>query len=289
MTAVAEAVEVRSAPASPAVLLAILAGAVFVPVLVLGLLLVPVWLAVLVAVVLAGAAAAWARSAATKAVSKLAGGAPADPERHARLVNVVDGICLAAGVPAPAIRVVEDTGANALVAGLGDRDAVLVVTTGLLDATDRVALEGAIAHQLVQLRDGGLASATLTVTTVGLPLLLVDRLLRKGDGTGGPGARLLGPAMALSSLRRIGIGDDRQTWADLDAVAVTRYPPGLIAALEGCRDAGTVVRTGTRSAAHLWMAPPVAVDERAGDLAEHNQAVVGPRSLDERIDILREL
>ncbi|MBX3313538.1 MAG: M48 family metalloprotease [Actinobacteria bacterium] len=289
MTAVAEDVEVRPAPAAPAVLLGALAAAVLPPVLLVGLLLLPVWAAVLVAVVVAGAVTGWAWARATHVVRALGGGTPVDPERHARLINVVDGLCLATGVPAPALEVVDDPAANALIAGRNERDAVLLVTTGLLDATDRVALEGAIAHQLVQLRDGGLASATLTVTTVGLPLLLVDRLLHRGDGAGGGVAALLGPATALSSLRRLGIGGDRQTWADLDAVAVTRYPPGLLAALEACRRTGTVVASGTRSTAHLWMAEPIATDERAGALAERNRAFVGPRSLDERIDILREL
>ena len=287
MTAVAADVEVRPAPIRPAALLAVLAGAVAVPVLLVGLILLPVWAAVLCALVAAGAVATWAWTRSTDVVRSLGGGSPADPERHARLINVVDGLCLAAGVPAPALEVIDDPAANALVAGRNERDAVLLVTTGLLDATDRVGLEGVIAHQLVQLRDGGLASATLTVTTVALPVLLADRLLRR-DG-GGIGATLLGPATRLSSLRHLGTGGDRQTWADLDAVALTRYPPGLLAALEACRDVGTVVRTGTRSTAHLWLADPIATDERAGALAERNRPFVAPRSLDERIDILREL
>ena len=176
--------------------------------------------------------------------------------------------------------------------------------TGLLDATDRVGLEGIVAHQLVQLRDGGLGAATLTVTTVGLPLLLADKLIRRswwnggrtpreGDrpstGSGGLGVTLLGPLTALSSLRRLGVGDDRQTWADLDAVALTRYPPGLLAALEACERTGTVVHAGTRSKAHLWLAPPIATTPEEGELADRNREAVGPRSLAERIDILREL
>lgn len=278
MTAV-QNLDTASRPASAGVLLAVPAVVVFVPVLILLLLLVPAWLAVLVAVAAAAAVTWWAWARATAVVRRQVGGVAADPDRHARLVNVVEGLCLAAGVQAPAVQVVDDPAANALVAGRDERDAVLFVTTGLLDATDRVELEGVIAHQLVQLRDHGLDAATLTVTTVGLPILLADRL--------GLGGALLRAAAGLSGLRRLGVGEDRQTTADLDAVALTRYPPGLLGALEACERTGTVVAPGTRATAHLWLATPIPTD---GDpAAELNRRFVGPRDLAERIDILREL
>lgn len=303
MTAVRERVERRPA-AAPAVLLAVPAVAVFVPVFLVLLVLAPWWLALLVGVAAAGAVCWWSWSRATAVVRSLGRGEPADPARHARLINVVDGMCLTAGVQRPAVEVVDDPAANALIAGRNERDAILLVTSGLLEVTDRVQLEGVIAHQLAQLRDPDLAAATLTVTTAALPVLLADRLIRKAwwnggrtprdgdrpsDGPGGLGVSLLGPATALSGLRSRGIGDDRQTWADLDAASLTRFPPGLIGAYEACQQAGTVVHAGTRATAHLWMAPPIATTEAEGRLAERNRAFVGDRDLAERIDILREL
>lgn len=303
MTAVRD-VGTRSPSSSPAVLLSILGAAVFVPVAIVLVLLLPLWAALLVAIVVAAAVVAWAWTRATSVVRSLGRGRPADPDEHARLINVVEGLCLSVGVNPPAIEVVEDPAANALVAGRDDRDALLLVTSGLLEATDRVELEGIVAHQLVQLRDGSLPAATLTVTTVALPLLIVDRLIRRrwwnggrtprdgdrpNEGGGGLGVALLGPASALSSLRRLGVGDERQVWADQDAVALTRFPPGLIGGLEACERVGTVVHAGCRSTAHLWMAEPIATDDSQGALVDRERAFVGPRPLPERIDILREL
>ena len=193
-------VQVRDQPASASTLLALLGVAVLLPVLVIALLILPVWAALVVSVVAAAVASWIAWSRATTTVRRLSGGSPADPVRHARLLNIVDGLCLAAGVQAPNVDVVEDAAANALVAGRSERDAVIVVTSGLLEALDRVELEGAIAHQLVQLRDPSLGSATVAVTTVGLPVLLADRLGR----TGGSGQRRPRPI-------RLGVGVDRQT------------------------------------------------------------------------------
>jgi heat shock protein HtpX len=70
---------------------------------------------------------------------------------------------------------------------------------------------------------------------------------------------------------------------------MTRYPPGLIAALEKIRAVGGVTHAATPATAHLWLEQPlsgVGDDGRPGD--PHRQFVTHP-PLDERIQLLREL
>jgi len=142
------------------------------------------------------------------------GGRVADPVGDARLVNVVEGLSVANGVGQIEVRVLEDDAANAIVVGRTAADAVLFCTRGLLGALDRLELEGVIAHELAHIKRGDLEAAALVMRSLGLRAHLVPQLSARA-------ARLVGL-----------VGDEREVGADLDAVAMTRYPPGLYRALE---------------------------------------------------------
>ena len=209
----------------------------------------------LVLAILVGiAAAVAAQRTADGAVLKAARAQPADPTVHARLHNVVEGLCVANGLAPPTLHVIDDPALDALVAGRDPQHAHLVVTTGLLDALDRVELEGVLAHELSHVKSGDIAPATLAVTTVAL----VTRPL--------PGLQ----AKAVGAV----LGAGRISLADASAVEMTRYPPGLIAALEKVEAAGSAHRPGPAAIAHLWLT------------AEPADATA---PLDERIATLREL
>jgi len=70
---------------------------------------------------------------------------------------------------------------------------------------------------------------------------------------------------------------------------MTRFPPGLISALEKFADDDTVVAASARSTAHLWFASPLARTDSEGELSKQNRLFDTHPALDERIAILREL
>src|SRR3954471_22956754 len=105
-----------------------------------------VGLVVGVVVGLALVAAAWWR--AEPLVVSLARARPADPVEHARLLNLLDGLCAATGLGRPEAYVVPDAAPNALTIGRSPRSAAVLVTSGLLDRLRRVELEGVLAHEL---------------------------------------------------------------------------------------------------------------------------------------------
>jgi heat shock protein HtpX len=183
---------------------------------------------------------------------------PADPAQHARLHNVVEGLCIAAGLPKPRLYVVEDDAPNAFATGRDPRHAAVAVTTGLLDKMNRVELEAVLAHELCHVKNYDILVSTLAVTMVGLVSVILPFTAR---------------------LVRLAVGDRREPLADMSGVSLTRYPPGLIAALEKLRDDRAVVRAGSRATAHLWIEAPPAVGRHAG----------AHPPLDERIQALREL
>src|SRR6478672_695738 len=72
---------------------------------------------------------------------------PADPVRYARLHNLVEGLCIASGLPKPRIYVIDDPSPNAFATGRNPSHAAIAVTSGLLEKMNRVELEGVLAHE----------------------------------------------------------------------------------------------------------------------------------------------
>jgi heat shock protein HtpX len=185
---------------------------------------------------------------------------PADPEQYARLHNVVEGLCIAAGLPKPRVYVIDDPAPNAFATGRNPRHAAIAVTTGLLDKMNRIELEGVLAHELNHVKNEDALPSTLAVTLVGLPAVVVPPV--------------------FSPLMRIAVNGRRESSADLSGVALTRYPPGLISALERIDADPTTLHFDSRAIAHMWIASPSAGSNRLVDTRP---------PLAERIRVLKEL
>ena len=165
-----------------------------------------------------------------------AGAKPVPPDDQPRLHNVVEGLCVAAGVPKPALYVVPDAESNAFAVGRNPAHASVVVTTGLLDSMNRVELEGVVAHELAHIRSHDILLSSSAVSLMFLRGFLPPR---------------------------------RETDADVVGVRITRYPPGLIAALEKMRRQRTGARSGSWATSHLWIdAPHPPIDQRLSELRE---------------------
>lgn len=258
------------------------------------------WVGFLVVLVVA-AAATWAAYRKAPATVLAASGArPADPDEHPRLYNLVEGLSITAGVPEPDLYVIDDAAPNALVAGHGPDRAALAVTTGLLDQLDRIELEAVLAHQLSHIRNADLGVHTVAVTTAGLGVLVPDLAFRKRNDAaqGRPGPRVLPAAVGYPFLPVAPLSArllaHTRTWgttdaADLTGVAVTRYPPGLIAALEKIGQDRSTPSSGVRATAHLWFRDPVAETSGPDRPAIDRHTAGSHPPLSERIERLREL
>ena len=110
---------------------------------------------------------------------------PADPQQYQRLHNLVEGLCIAAGLPKPRVFVVEDPAPNAFATGRNPKHAAIAVTTGLLEKMNRVELEGVIAHELSHVRNYDTRFTLLVAVLVGSIALLADFFLRFSFWGGG--------------------------------------------------------------------------------------------------------
>jgi heat shock protein HtpX len=178
------------------------------------------------------------------------------------------------------------------------------VTTGLLDKMNRIELEAVIAHELSHVKNYDILVSTLAVTMVGAVALLADigiRSLWFGGGRrsrddGGAGNILMIGALVfivlapiIARIMQLAVSRRRETLADFSAVEMTRYPPGMVAALEKLQEDQTVVAAGSRATAHLWIEQPMAKKKEEGPFARLNRLFDTHPPLEERIAALREL
>lgn len=230
----------------------LLVGAMaLVPVLLLtliGLLVGSVLAGVLVGVAVGVVAATLFVRTATGRVLSSVGARPLRADEHPRLTNLLEGLCLTSGVPGPEVRIIDSEVPDALAVGTSPRSAVVVVTSGLVDLLGRIELEGVVAHELARIRHHDIAPATLAAA-----------LGPFGDQVAG---RILASERILA--------------ADVEACQLTRYPPGLIAALESIERTHSATSVDRPAPAHLCLAP-----------AGHDPTSHPP--LHERIALLREL
>ena len=259
----------------------------------------------IIALVASGAmafASYWKADSIALAVSRAK---PADPQQYQRLHNLVEGLCIAGGLPKPKVYIVDDPAPNAFATGRNPKHAAIAVTSGLLEKMNRVELEGVIAHELSHVRNYDILVSTLAVTLVGSIALLTNigmrmmwwnggRVRREGDKDGGNPLAIIGLVLLIfapiiAKLMQAAVSRRRETLADVSACQMTRYPPGLISALEKLRDDVTVTHSATTATAHLWIEQPLSGVGDNGKFGTFNRMFDTHPPLEERIALLREL
>jgi heat shock protein HtpX len=231
---------------------------------------------------------------------------PADPQQYQRLHNLVEGLCIASGLPKPRVYIVDDPAPNAFATGRDPKHAAIAVTTGLLEKMNRVELEGVVAHELSHIRNYDILVSTLAVTLVGSVALLSNfavramwwnggRVSRSGDRDGGGnplalvGFVFIIIAPLIAKAMQAAVSRQRETLADVSACQLTRYPPGLISALEKLRDDVTVTHAASAATAHMWIEQPMSGVGDKGKMGMWNRMFDTHPPLEERIALLREL
>lgn len=149
-------------------------------------------IAAVVSLVLITAATLLTYRHSTRLVLRVAHARPMMPSEGKEFRRVVDNLCIGAGLPPPALAVIDADATNAFSTGLDPERSSLVVTQGLLDALDQRELEGVVAQELSQIGNYDVRLNTVVagfVTLMWLPLSGLKALLR--------GARLLQRTVAV--------------------------------------------------------------------------------------------
>ena len=171
------------------------------------------------------------------------GAKPASREKHKMFYDLVEGLTLASGLPMPKLYVMPSQQINAFASGRNPKKAVICVTEGALNKLDRKELEGVLAHELGHVGNYDIRYMTLVAVLVGMIAIISQIFLRSLWFSNGEGNKknaifiIIGIALAILApivvwLVQMSISRKREYSADATAVKFTRYPDGLIKALE---------------------------------------------------------
>jgi Zn-dependent protease with chaperone function len=208
-----------------------------------------------------------------RAVAEALGGRMVDPgsrdPSERKILNIVEEMAIASGMPVPPVYVMDDDAINAFAAGNSPKDAVIGVTAGCIRELDRAELQGVVAHEFshifhqdmrLNMRLVAWLGGIFAISMVGRLILRSMRGVRssRGKNNGAAAAAMLGVGLFLigivgyffGRIIQSAVSRQREYLADASAVQYTRNPEGIAGALE---------RIG-RSAAGSRVAAPAAAE-----------------------------
>jgi heat shock protein HtpX len=208
-------------------------------------------------------------------IMAISGAHPANEDDQRQLHNILEELCLAAGLPKPKLYIIEDSAPNAFACGRNPAHSAVAVTRGLMDKLSRNELQGVIAHELSHVQNYDILFATMISILVGSIALLCDMLLRSmrwggrrrsssSRGGGQAQALLLVAALVLmilaplfAQLLRLAVSRQREYLADASGAKMTRDPESLARALEKIANDPEPLEAANRGTQHLYVVNPL--------------------------------
>jgi heat shock protein HtpX len=232
------------------------------------------------------------------------GAKPVDATSAPQLMNIVQEMSIAAGVPMPKVYVIDDTAPNAFATGRDPQHASIAVTRGLLEKLDREELQGVLGHELSHVRNFDIRYSLLVGVLVGSIALLSGMFLRYsfwfgggrrsgGSDRGGGGLQAIVFVLAIllailapifAALVQMAVSRQREYLADASSVELTRNPYGLERALEKIATDQEVLEAANKATQHLYFTNPIKkFEERSSNLFSTHPPIL------DRIERIRKL
>jgi heat shock protein HtpX len=186
-----------------------------------------------------------------------------------KIFEIVQNLSKIAGIPTPKIYISPDPSANAFACGRDPNHASICLNQGILDLLDKNELEGVIAHELSHVKNRDILIMTVTMVLSSVVSFVADigfRIMfwggdRKNKENQNPillilyiATIILAPIVA--ALIQFAVSRQREFLADATGVTLTRYPEGLISALEKLYQSPTPSTHYSTATSHFFIAPP---------------------------------
>ena len=230
---------------------------------------------------------------------------PATREEDLKIVNILDALMVTSGLTSkPRLYVVDDPQPNAFATGRNPENAVICVTTGLLDKLEYYELEGVIAHELSHIKNYDIRLSCVVSVMVGFIVMLSDMFSRivfwggldndsDSDNNGNAILMLIGLIFLIlspifGSLMQLALSRKREFLADATAVEFTRNPEGLISALQKLDSDENQLATANSATANMYIVNPFKKNTKEGKKKSSSLWSTHP-SIEDRIEALRNI
>ena len=198
---------------------------------------------------------------------KMNGAEPISKKDAPEFYSIVESLSITAGLPMPKLYIINDSSMNAFAAGTDPENSVICATTGLLENMDKVEIEGVMAHEISHIKNYDIRVSMAAVALTAVIGMLSDIVLRfiflndDDDDSKNPITLILGLFFVLISpllaiITRLAISRQREFLADATAISLTRYPDGLISALEKLKNNKPLERQNSTTAS-LFISNPM--------------------------------
>ena len=209
----------------------------------------------------------------TSMIRRATGAKPLERRDNKRVYNLVENLCIAAGMRTPKINIIEDDSLNAFASGITDKTYTVTLSRGIINKLSDEELEGVIAHELSHIRNKDVRLLIVSIIFVGIFAFLVEIMLRsffyssmtRSRGRGSDKGRGIGMLIALAlavagfiitSLFRFAISRKREYMADAGAAQLTKRPKALASALEKVSQNSRIEAVTRKDVAQLFIDNP---------------------------------
>ena len=224
---------------------------------------------------------------------------PATKEENQKLVNILDALVISSGLSTtPKLYIVEDAQPNAFATGRNPENAVICVTTGLLDKLEYYELEGVVAHEMAHIKNYDIRLSAVVSVMVGFVVILSDWFTRitfwggprrrDDDENGNPILMLIGLiflilAPIFGQLMQLAISRKREFLADATAIEFTRNPDALISALIKISGDPNQLKVANNATENMYIVNPFRGKKSSSSLWSTHP------SIEDRVEALRNI
>lgn len=186
-----------------------------------------------------------------------------------RLWRIIENLSITDGLPMPKVYIINDPSPNAFATGRDPKRAAVCTTSGLLEIMNDDELQGVFAHELGHIKNYDIRVSMIAFALTAVISLIADIMIqmtwfRGNDNEEGGGqlffilgivAAILAPLVA--TMIQLAVTRQREYLADATSALTTRYPEGLISALEKIGRSGSALQKQNTATAHLFFANPL--------------------------------
>lgn len=221
------------------------------------------------------------------------------------LWNIVENLAITAGLPMPKVYIIEDPVPNAFATGRDPEHASIAVTTGLTQRLNKNELQGVVAHEMSHVGNYDIRLMMIVAILVSVIALISDIFIRsrwfgfgrsRDDNNSGGNiqailmivalvAAILAPFVAM--IIQLAISRKREFLADASGALLTRYPEGLVSALEKISAYSEPMQKVSSATEHLFIANPLGDGKKGRKQSYFAKLFSTHPPIEERIKMLR--